>query len=56
MKNPGMLHNQKRNPAEDHRAARNVRRKRESVSSNAPEGTAETNAELPSSLKGAPMG
>lgn len=51
-----MFCNQKRNLAEDHRAARNMRRKRESVFSNAPEGGAKTNAELLSILKGALWG
>ena len=46
-----MFSNQKCNLAENHRAVRNVRRKRESVFSNAPEGGVKTNAELPSILK-----
>lgn len=56
LKNPDMFCNQKRNLAEDDRAARNMRRKRESVFSNAPGGRAKTNAELLSILKGALWG
>lgn len=51
-----MFCNQKRNLAEDSRAARTVRKKREPMFSNAPEGRVKANAELPSTLKGALCG